>query len=189
MNYRELEDLFVSFLVLTLLFSNFEIKNLPYASVAVFLAFVVHELAHKYVAERYGFIAYYRRWDVGIALALLIGILSRVLTGETWIFAALGAVQIRVIYTLHDPKAFGKIASAGPLTNMLVGIAGLIALYTLPLSGWALRIVYVSTSVNIWVAFFNLWPIPPLDGWKVIRWNVGYWAVMIGVAYSLNLLV
>jgi Zn-dependent protease len=187
MNYREIEDLLISFIVLTLLFSDFDIKNLPYAGTAVLLTFILHELAHKYTAERHGFIAYYRRWDTGIVLALLVGILSKAFMGETWIFAALGAVQIRGIYTLHDPQAFGKIAAAGPLTNLIIGILGIVAMYTVPISGWLLRVVYVTTSVNIWVAFFNLWPIPPLDGWKIMRWNVGYWAVMIGVAYPLNL--
>lgn len=82
MNYRELEDLFLSFLILTLLFSNFEIKNVPYAATAVFLAFIAHELAHKYIAKEYGFIAYYRRWDAGIVLALLIGIISKAFMGK-----------------------------------------------------------------------------------------------------------
>ncbi|ASJ01035.1 zinc metalloprotease [Thermococcus gorgonarius] len=184
MNYREFEDLTLSFFVLTLLFSNFELKNVPYAGIAVLLSFVFHELAHKHLAGRYGFIAYYRRWDLGIILAIIIGILSRFLTGETWIFAALGALQIRGLYTYHDPRAFGKIAAAGPLTNLLLGVAGVALLYALPLSGWALKVVYFTSSVNLWVAFFNLWPIPPLDGWKVMRWNVAYWAIMIGVAYT-----
>lgn len=73
--------------------------------------------------------------------------------------------------------------------NLLVGITGVIMLYTMPISGWLLKALYITASVNAWVAFFNLWPIPPLDGWKVMRWNVGYWAVMIGVAYSLNILL
>lgn len=187
MNPREVEDLALSFLVLLLLFSNFEIKNMPYVSLAVLTAFVFHELAHRQVAERYGYRAYYKRWDTGIVIALALGLLTRALTGNTWIFAALGAVQIYAPYMLADREAFGKIALAGPATNMAVGMVSLLLIQVT--SGAVQLVLGITASVNFWLAFFNLWPIPPLDGYKVLRWNAGYWAVAIGIAYSLNMLL
>ncbi|WP_211259700.1 site-2 protease family protein, partial [Thermococcus celericrescens] len=46
-------------------------------------------------------------------------------------------------------------------------------------------VIKTTATVNLWLAFFNLLPFPPLDGSKVVRWNAGYWAVSIGVAYLL----
>ena len=69
---------------------------------------------------------------------------------------------------LRDKK-YGpaKVALAGPLSNLILGV----------LFGLVLRLdnfIYISTTVqellkyaaviNIWLAIFNLFPIPPLDG-------------------------
>ncbi len=187
MNPREVEDLLVSFLTLLLLFSNFEIRSMPLVAPAVLTAFVFHELAHRWAAERYGYRAFYQRWDTGIAIALLLGLITKLLTGNAWIFAALGAVHISAPYMLADREAFGKIALAGPLANVVVGVAALVSSHFA--SGLLGDILSLTAEVNLWVAFFNLWPIPPLDGYKVLRWSPAYWAISVGVAYSLNLIV
>jgi len=186
----ELEDLAISFLVLALLFSNFDPRNLPYVVVAVLTAFVFHELAHRSVARHYGYFAYYKRWDTGIVLALLIGILTGLLTGRVWIFAALGAVYIYAPYQYwEDREAYGKIGLAGPLVNMVVGVLAMALMRAFtPLTApwWVLK---TTASINLWLAFFNLLPFPPLDGWKVLRWNTGYWAITTGVAYLLRAII
>lgn len=190
-NFRkqELEDLVISFFVLSLVFSNFNVKWLPYVAVGLLTAFVFHELAHRQVAKHYGYIAFYKRWDTGIILALLIGILNRVAhTG--FLFAAVGAVYIYAPYAEWDDReANGKISLAGPATNVVVGIVALVMLLTLPLNAFLASVLYYTASVNFWLAVFNLLPFPPLDGWKVFRWNPGYWAVAIGLAYLLNTMV
>ncbi|WP_297091809.1 site-2 protease family protein [Thermococcus sp.] len=185
----EIEDLLISFLVLTLLFSNFDPHSLPYAAVAVLTAFLFHELAHRQVARHYGYRAYYKRWETGMLLALLVGITTRLLTGTTWIFAALGAVQVYAPYAVDSKEAFGKIALAGPLTNIAAGMVALILLRTAPPFTSLWWVFRTTAAVNLWLAFFNLLPFPPLDGSKVVRWNAGAWAVSIGVAYLLFRLV
>ncbi|NJE75495.1 site-2 protease family protein [Thermococcus sp. ES12] len=182
---RELEDLLVSFLVLVLLFSNFDPYAVPYSVVAVLTAFVFHELAHRWVARRYGYRAYYKRWDTGILLALLVGITTRLLTGTVWIFAALGAVQVYAPYAYDERETFGKIALAGPLVNIAVGAAALVTLRAVIPFTPLWWVVETTATVNLWLAFFNLLPFPPLDGSKVVRWNAGVWAVSIGVSYLL----
>ncbi|ASJ06752.1 site-2 protease family protein [Thermococcus pacificus] len=183
---NELEDFAISFLVLVLLFSNFDPRQLPYALVAVLTAFLSHELAHRQVARRYGYKAYYKRWDTGIMIALLFGLLTRVLTGSTWIFAALGAVYIYTPYQYwEDKEAYGKISLAGPATNIAVGFLSLLILKSLYLSPFAWRVLWTTVVVNLWLAFFNLLPFPPLDGYNVTRWNTGVWAASIGLAYLL----
>lgn len=185
----ELEDLAVSFLVLVLLFSNFEPRLFGYASIAVLTAFVFHELAHRLTARSYGYTAFYKRWDAGIVLALAVGILSRLATGTTWIFAAVGAVQVYAPYAYDERGVFGRIAIAGPATNVAVGVVALLAARMLSPATFPWHAARITASVNLWLALFNLFPFPPLDGWKVFHWNAGYWAIAAGLAYFLYTLV
>lgn len=183
---EEIEDLVISFIVLTFVFSNFELRLIPYTALAVFTAFIFHELAHRQVARRYGYVAFYKRWDAGIILALLLGIFNKI-SRIGFIFAAVGAVYIYAPYQQwEDKEANGKISLAGPATNITVGIVALLLLksLTLPATFWGA--LYYTALINFWLAFFNLLPIPPLDGYKVLRWNTGYWAIAIGLAFLLQ---
>ncbi|WP_461866103.1 site-2 protease family protein [Thermococcus sp.] len=182
---QEIEDLLISFIVLVFVFSNFEAKAILYVVPAVVTAFIFHELAHRQIARKYGYVAFYKRWDFGIILALGVAILTKLTTGHSWVFAALGAVYIYAPYQYwEDKEAYGKISLAGPLTNIIVGIvAGVISKYYLTPYTISWAVLRYTAVVNLWLAFFNLLPIPPLDGYKVLRWNTGYWAIAIGVAY------
>lgn len=67
-------------------------------------------------------------------------------------------------------QVWGKIwvAIAGVLTNITIAVIfGLIAQFV-PLSENALSIVYMIVVTNIVLTVFNLVPIPPLDGSKII---------------------
>ncbi len=180
---QELEDLAISFIVLTLVFSSFELTAIPYVALGIFTAFVFHEIAHRQVARRYGYYAIYKRWDTGIMLALFAGILNKLL-GLRFIFAAVGAVQVYSLYAgWQDREIYGKISLAGPITNITVGIFALALLTLGKISGILGVSLYYTAYVNFLLALFNLLPIPPLDGYKVFRWNPGYWAVAIGVSF------
>ena len=183
---QELADLAISFIVLTLVFSNFELTAIPYVAFGIFTAFVFHEIAHRQVARRYGYYAIYRRWDTGIMLALLLGMLNKLL-GLRFPFAAVGAVQVYSLYAdWEDREIYGKISLAGPVTNILIGTFALILLLLGKFSGILWASLYYTAFINLWLAFFNLLPIPPLDGYKVLRWNPGYWGVTIGIAFLLQ---
>lgn len=78
-------------------------------------------------------------------------------------------------YRLPNPKrAGGLIAVAGPATNLAVAVVfGILLriLGTLPASVLATNLMVffdIAVSTNIILAVFNLVPIPPLDGSKVL---------------------
>ncbi|NJE25575.1 site-2 protease family protein [Thermococcus sp. MV5] len=186
---QEIEDLVISFIVLTLVFSRFNITIISYVALGIFTAFIFHEIAHRQVARKYGYYAIYRRWDTGILLALFLGILNKLL-GLRFLFVAVGAVQVYSLYAgWEDREAYGKISLAGPVTNILVGVIAIALLTFGKPSGVVGVSLYYAAYINLLLAFFNLLPIPPLDGYKVLKWNTGYWAVAIGTAFLLQSLL
>jgi Zn-dependent protease len=138
-------------------------------SIPLALGFVAHELAHKYVANRYGYFAAYQMWMPGLAFALLIGLAS----GGNFLFAAPGAVVILSPYFTR--RQSGLIGLAGPVTN--IAIVGCLLLMSY-LPGVVGMIGFLGARINLWLAFFNLLPIPPLDGAKVFSWNPAIWAAI-----------
>jgi len=133
--------------------------------VAVGSGFVLHELMHKFTAERYGYWAEFRMWVMGIVLALITSTLG-------FIFAAPGATYIQG----NDVTARqnGIISLAGPATNVV--IAFLFLLVGIVGTGIIGDIGAIGFPVNLFLATFNMLPIMPLDGAKVFRWNKLLWA-------------
>lgn len=176
MKNRELFDIAVSWFTISLAF--FILLNGKYSSlssVETFLAslvvvgagFVLHELAHKYVAIHYGAKAGFRMWPFGLVFALLSAFLG-------FIFAAPGAVYI---YGNIDTKQNGIISLAGPLTNVL--LAFLFAFLFLGSGSIVLQAIgSLGITVNLFLALFNMLPLFILDGSKVFKWNPAVWALV-----------
>jgi len=135
------------------------------------LAFILHEMAHKFVAQRYGCWAEFRKWNFGLILAVIMSFLG-------FIFAAPGAVMISGMVSREQN---GKISAAGPLTNIALAALFLLAkIFLLPqITGEAFffvgLIVHVGLIANAFLAVFNLLPIPPLDGSKIMPWSFSLW--------------
>jgi len=138
-------------------------------SIPLALGFTAHELVHKFVAVRYGYFAVYRMWTMGLAFALLVGLAS----GGRFLFAAPGAVMIlSPHFTRHES---GLIGLAGPATNIVIASCFFPLSY---LSGLIGKIGSWGALINLWLAFFNLLPFPPLDGEKVFSWKPAVWAAI-----------
>jgi Zn-dependent protease len=165
--------------------------------IIVFFAFVFHELAHRFIARRYGFHAVYRAWMPGLILALLVS-----LTG--WIFAAPGAVYITGTDTATVREKMGKTALAGPAMNVLLALLFIgLTIFSIPFFRWyvastsasfeqiepVLEFVYgvllAGVQINAWLALFNLLPFGQFDGLKVFVWNKKVWGFALAVAVAL----
>ncbi len=150
------------------------------SAIAVGAAFILHEMAHKFMAMKFGYYAAFRKDNgmllMGVALAALVGI----------VFAAPGAT---VIYSQPgremSKKENGIISVAGPVVNLCLGVA----FFAILIAGYGLHLDLVQIlgvmglSVNGMIAFFNLLPISVLDGKKVLAWN----PVIFGVLFVLSL--
>jgi Zn-dependent protease len=127
------------------------------------LAFLLHELAHKVVAVRFGQIAEFRA-DYGM---LFLAVMSA-LVG--FLFAAPGAVHHRGRLT---PREHGLIALAGPATNAALAVA-FVPFYLGGLTLGSPLLALVGgrgVAINLFLAAFNLVPIGGLDGRTVLDWS------------------
>lgn len=171
---REKLDLIVSILAITMIFyiasfkRRFQALNLELILFlfgisfgAALTGFLAHEMAHKYFAFRYGATGEYRANYFFLLIGFFFGIMGV-------IFLAPGAVWITGYITKEEN---GKISLAGPGTNILISLLLLpaVILISLPVVKLALSMII---AINIFLAFFNLLPIPPLDGSKVLSWNL-----------------
>jgi Zn-dependent protease len=189
---KEIRDLIISFVVIalgfTILYSNGDYSHVtlifPIVMIGVGAGFIFHELGHKFVAMHYGYYAEYELWPTGLLIALVSSFFG-------FIFAAPGAV---VIYSQGmDEKTNGLISIAGPLVNIALGlifflILGSLGNYVYTETGAIVQLICVlGTRINFFLAAFNLLPIPPLDGSKVMSWSVPIWLITFAVAAILVL--
>ena len=184
---KEIRDLVISFIVIALgfsiLYSNGDfgaIPNIfPIVMIGVGAGFIFHELGHKFAAMHYGYWAEYQLWSTGLVIALLSSFFG-------FIFAAPGAV---VIYSNGmEEKINGIISLAGPIINIALGLIFLGGLYSLgnviytETAALLYLICLLGTRINFFLAAFNLLPIPPLDGSKVMSWSVPIWLIMFAIS-------
>lgn len=183
---RELRDLAAAWLALGVAFTLFLaprglLRARPSALLAlgdtfvlsmitVGTGFLLHELAHKVVAIRFGQIAAFRADYTFLAIAIASGLAG-------FLFAAPGAVYHRGAIT---DRQHGLVAVAGPVTNIVLALIFLLpALLT---SGFIGEVAHMGVLVNVFLAAFNMLPAGPLDGKTVYRWHRGVFAVTILVA-------
>ena len=112
------------------------------------LGFLVHELAHKFVAQKYGCNAEYRSDDK----MLLFGILTAFFG---FLFIAPGAVIINGIIT---KKRSGIISLAGPVSNIILGAVFLV-LTLIVQNNFLFQVMSYGLRINYFLAIFNLIPI------------------------------
>ena len=189
---KEIRDLIISFIVIalgfTILYSNGDYSHItlifPIVMIGVGAGFIFHELGHKFSAMHYGYYAEYELWPTGLLIALVSSFFG-------FIFAAPGAV---VIYSNGmEERTNGIISIAGPLVNIALGLIFFIILGSLgnliyTETGAILSLICVlGTRINFFLAAFNLLPIPPLDGSKVLSWSVPIWLVTFAIAAILVL--
>ncbi len=189
---REVRDIIISMLVIAVIFAyliNGRMFNdnlialIPALLVAVGLGFILHELAHKYMAIRYGFYAEFRMWLEGLIFALFTAFLLG------FVFIAPGAVYIHGEYISREQN--GKISIVGPLVNIILALFFLILIPFInpnptDLLGFIFaNIVKFGFIINSILAAFNLIPLGIFDGAKVIKWNPILWGITFAVAIIL----
>ena len=180
----EIRDLFKAWIAISIAFAmvlRYSIELSFYqvfiiASITVGTGFLLHELGHKFVAQRYGCFAEFRSFDQMLLLAIIMSFFG-------FVFAAPGAVMI------HGPvgvRRNGKISIAGPLSNIILALIFLALLFLSP-TGLLQLIASYGYLINSWLALFNMIPFWNFDGKKVLAWNKFVYFTTVIISFALIL--
>jgi Zn-dependent protease len=146
----------------------------------VLLSLTVHEAAHAWSADRLGDPTARLLGRVSLNPIVHIDVIGTIVLPLLAVFGGLpviGWAKPVPVNTsrLRDPRRdFMMVAAAGPASNLLQAFGAAVLMRLLPLEGasafgldWmaVLRLVIV---INVFLAVFNLVPVPPLDGGNVL---------------------
>ena len=135
--------------------------------IGVLTGFIIHEAAHRFVGAKYGFKTEFIAYTPGLFITFLTGFLPGI------VILAPGYVKTLVYsYTPNVEKAMLNSVAAGPESNIAIGLLSFL-IYHISGNPFFLGIM----SVNAWMALFNLIPIPPLDGSKIIKLDRKRWGI------------
>lgn len=161
---------------------NAIVLNIAQSLPGFLLAIVVHEASHAWMADRFGDptaknqgrltlnpAAHYDPWGT-IFFPLLAAMTNFAMIG----WARPVPVEVRNFKNIRSGIFW--VSFAGPLSNLILGTLSALALAIIATkvpSDWefytiAIKMLRFSVFINFILAFFNLIPLPPLDGSKMV---------------------
>ncbi|MEO8021873.1 site-2 protease family protein [Polaromonas sp.] len=156
------------------------IQTVAIYALPVLFAITVHEAAHGYVARYFGDNTAWMLGRVTLNPAkhidpvgtILMPLLLYVATSGTFLFGYAKPVPVQ-FGNLRNPKRdMIWVALAGPGANLAQALLWGIAFYLLQGAGitepFFLKMCQAGILVNIVMLVFNLFPLPPLDGGRVL---------------------
>jgi Zn-dependent protease len=160
-------------------FFRYSLDEIPFVLLVLLIAFTFHEFAHAYTAYKFGdpTAKHLGRVTLNPRVHLdLIGTLLILIAGFGW------AKPVPVNRNKFKyPRLMGIIVSfAGPFSNLLISFTGLLCMYVLvgfgavdSMSPGVYKAVQLFlsllVSINMTLFLFNLIPLPPLDGYRILE--------------------
>ncbi|MFD0958621.1 site-2 protease family protein [Paenibacillus chungangensis] len=156
----------------------YPLEDLPFIALVLIIAFTIHEFAHAYSAYKFGDDTAYKEGRVTLNPVVHLDVLGTALlliAGFGW------AKPVPVNPSrFKNRKLMGVIVSAvGPLSNLVIAVVGMFILYLLDATGLLhagaqgvylalIHFFYYLISINLLLFIFNLIPLPPLDGYRIV---------------------
>ena len=148
---------------------------------ALVLSLAFHEAAHAWAAHRLGDDTAKRMGRLTLNPIAHIDLVNTIILPAVmiammgWIFGGAKPVPVNPSNFRHPLRDNAIVALAGPASNLLLAFLTMIAFYAVVKSGaWEGKmlpdLLGAIVSFNVLLAVFNLIPIPPLDGSRVVTW-------------------
>lgn len=156
-------------------FLKFPLEQVPLVAAVLFIAFTVHEFAHAYTAYKFGD---HTAKDQGRLTLNPMQHLDPL--GTLLIFiAGFGWARPVPVNRFHfkKPRLASIIVSLmGPISNFVLAIIGSAILFFLMVTGIAAQLPILAIQffnlfiwINVLLFVFNLMPLPPLDGYRIVE--------------------
>ena len=167
------------------------IQTVAIYALPVLFAITVHEAAHGYVARYFGDNTAYALGRVTLnplkhidpVGTILMPLMLYIATSGTFLFGYAKPVPVR-FGNLRNPKRdMVWVALAGPLSNLIQALLWGIGFYFLQGAGitetFFIKMCQAGILVNVVMFVFNLFPLPPLDGGRVLVGLLPYKQAML----------
>ncbi len=136
-------------------------RNFLFAMLVTAPGVVLHELGHKFVGLAFGLGATFQVWYPGLGIAVFLKLIN-----SPFLIVAPGYVLLTGVATPFESLL---TSFAGPLVNLLLfAIAWLILRNSHHLTKRQAITLLLTQRINLFLFIFNMIPIPPLDGSKVL---------------------
>lgn len=142
----------------------------------LFFSLTVHEFCHAWMANRMGDPTARQMGRMSLNPLVHIDLMGLlVMVGSGFRFGWAKPVPINPFNFRDWRKGMFLVSIAGPASNILIAISAAIIFHALPLlgldvesAGAAYQFVFFMILINCALAFFNMIPLPPLDGSKIL---------------------
>lgn len=162
----------------------------PLVLVLIFFSVVCHEIAHGLMAWKLGDPTAWRMGRLSFNPLVHIDIFGTILLplflllmGSRFLFAWAKPVPVNPAYFRNRKQGMMLVALAGPATNLALAVAMslLLKLAGTVMPAFLAKALATTALMNVILMAFNLIPIPPLDGSRIVANFLGgklYWNYM-----------
>jgi Zn-dependent protease len=150
-----------------------ELELFLYLIPLLIVSMVLHELAHAYVATRLGDPTPREEGRLTLNPIPHLDPLGTAMFGITYwlssfIFGWAKPVMVQPRYFRHPQQGMALVAIAGPLTNFAIALATAAFLIHVEVGFETAQVLNLLYRVNVVLGIFNLFPVPPLDGSRIV---------------------
>ncbi|NMM37880.1 MAG: site-2 protease family protein [Glaciimonas sp.] len=159
---------------------NDMIQTVAVYALPVLFAITLHEAAHAYAAKYFGDTTAYQQGRMSLNPikhidpfgTILIPIMMYFATSGAFLFGYAKPVPVDFARLRNPKKQMAWVALAGPAANLFMALLWMIfgiLLTALQVENvFFMRMVQAGVLVNLVIFAFNLFPLPPLDGGRIL---------------------
>ncbi len=156
------------------LIQTFSVYALP-----IVFAITLHEAAHAYAAKYFGDTTAYAQGRMSMnplkhidPIGTLLIPIALYFAGSPFLFGYAKPVPVNFNNLRNPKKQMAFVALAGPLANLVMALCWMLLAIFLSALGmreeFFMRMAQAGVLTNLVIFAFNLFPIPPLDGGRVL---------------------